>query len=176
MNKSQKHHLAQIKEDFENMLNDTKKEAKRKEEKFRQECEDRENALKEKLRKSEHLLTNEAQPRIQQLEKEMSELISDLHSLSSDVENLKNENEGLHLQLQNQITSSEEIIDVKDGQIQHLKICNQRLTESIEEYESKEKDKIKELREDHLKLQVDFEKVCSELESKEEEQKERLQE
>jgi hypothetical protein len=68
-------------------------------------------------------------------------------------------------------SESDEIIDVKDTQIKQLQDNNKRLSITIEEYEINEKAKIKALQEEHLKLQVDFEKVLSELENNEEEEK-----
>lgn len=176
MSKSQKNHLAQIKNDFQNLVEESKREHKRKEDSLKKEFQQKENELREKLRISDHILKNEAEPRIEHLEKEMSELISELNALTADIEALKTENDCLKQRIEEEGERSEEIIEVKDGQIKQLKDCNQRLSATIEEYESKERVTIGELKEEHLKLQVEFERVCNELENKNEEEKERLQE
>lgn len=120
------------------------------------------NALKNQLH-------HEAEPKIQSLEKEINDLLSDLNTISNEVETLKSENEMMDQKLSSQISESEEIIEVKDTQIRKLQEVNKRLSLSIEEYETREKAKIKELQEEHLKLQVDFEKVLNELENKKDE-------
>ena len=106
----------------------------------------------------------------------MSELISELNALTADIETLKSENDWLKQRIEEEAERSEDIIEVKDGQIKQLKECNQRLSATIEDYESKERLTIEELKEEHLKLQVEFERVWTELENKNEEEKERLQE
>lgn len=102
-------------------------------------------------------------------------MLSDLQNLSNDVETLKTENEQLQKQLKEETEKSDQIIEVKDNQIQQLKNNNADLVRKIDQYEANEKYKIKELRDQHLQLQVEFEKVCTELESRDEEEKDKLQ-
>ena len=65
---------------------------------------------------------------------------------------------------------------MKDSQIQKLQEVNKRLSNTIEDYETKEQHRFSQLKEEHMKLQVDFEKIYHELESKEQDQQIRLQE
>lgn len=151
------------------MIEETKNEAKRREENIKKEYEKREIQQREQIHELKDRLHREAEPKIQGLEKEINDLLSDLNTISNEAEALKTENELMEQKLSSQISESDEIIEVKDTQIRKLQEVNKRLSLSIEEYETREKAKIKELQEEHLKLQVDFEKVLNELENRKEE-------
>jgi chromosome segregation ATPase len=171
VNNSQNNHLSQIKQDYQNLIEETKNESKRKEDHIKKENEKHENKLREQIQGLRDRLHHEAEPKIQVLEKEINELLSDHDNISRELESIKTENEILDQKLFLLASESDEIIDVKDTQIKQLQDNNKRLSITIEEYEINEKAKIKALQEEHLKLQVDFEKVLSELENNEEEEK-----
>lgn len=145
------------------MLEETNKEHQRKIDSLKKDFIKKESDLREKLRQFESTLRNEAEPKIHHLEKEISELLSDLHTQSADIETLKTENSCLKQRIEESERSSEEIIDIKDTQIKQLQECNRRLSLAVEEYELKSDSSIQQLKQEHNKLQSDFDQAYSQL-------------
>ena len=176
LSKSPRNHISQIKSDFQNLLEETTKEHQRRVESIRKDFANKESELREKLRLVESTLRNDAEPKIHHLQKEVSGLLSDLHTASAQVETLKTENLCLKQSLEETERSSEEIIDVKDAQIKQLQDWNYRLSITVEGYESKERESIESLKSEHSRLQVEFERMYSQLEAKAHEDSMKLQE
>ena len=88
-----------IKSDYDEMIEENKREQKRRQEHLKAEYVDKENDLLSKLNSAESELHQQAYPRIQELEKQQNEMLADLQNLSNDVETLKSENERLVKQL-----------------------------------------------------------------------------